>query len=102
MISRSAVEGSDQVRATFVIPDGHLYGHVVALVGDFNGWDPDANLMREQDDGRTATVVLQAGRRYAFRYVCDSCKWFNDDDADGYEPNGLGVDNSILDLTGGG
>jgi hypothetical protein len=102
MIRCAVKQGTDQVCATFVVPDGHLYGHVVAVVGDFNGWDPGANLMREQDDGRMATVTVQAGRRYAFRYLSDAGVWFNDADADAYEPNDFGVDNSILDLTGAG
>lgn len=100
MIQLAPKEGTDQVRATFAVPDGHLYGHVVALVGDFNGWDPAAAPMRKQDDGRVATVTLQVGRRYAFRYLCDDGRWFNDEAADAYEPNDFGGDNSILDLTG--
>jgi hypothetical protein len=101
MIRCAVKKGTDQVRATFVVPDGGLYGHLVAVVGDFNGWDPTAAPMRKQGDGRVATVTLQPGRRYAFRYVCDDGAWFNDEAADAYEPNSFGVDNSILDLTGG-
>jgi hypothetical protein len=100
VIKRARKKGTDEVRATFVVPDDHLYGHVVAVVGDFNGWDPNATPMREQDEERVATVTVQAGRRYAFRYLCDDGAWFNDEAADAYEPNDFGVDNSILDLTG--
>lgn len=39
MIKCARKKGTDEVRATFVVPDGHLYGHVVAVVGDFNGWE---------------------------------------------------------------
>ena len=102
MIRCAQVKGTDEVRATFVVPDGHLYGHVVAVVGDFNDWAPAATPMREQDGERVATVTVQAGRRYAFRYLCDDGAWSNDDAADAYEPNGFGGDNSILDLTGAG
>lgn len=99
MISCARKKGTEQVRATFVVPSDHLYGHVVAVVGDFNDWDPTAAPMRQEGDGRTATVTLQAGRRYGFRYLCDDGAWFNDEAADAYEPNGFGGDNSILDLT---
>ena len=102
MIKCARKKGTDQVRATFVVPDGHLYGHIVAVVGDFNGWDPTATPMREQDEARMATVTVQAGRRYAFRYLCDDGVWFNDEAAHAYEPNDFGVDNSILDLTRSG
>jgi hypothetical protein len=99
MIRRAREKGTDQVRATFVVPDGDLYGCLVAVVGDFNGWDPYASPMRKEGDGREVTVTVQSGHRYAFRYRCDDGTWFNDDAADAYEPGGFGVDNSILDLT---
>jgi 1,4-alpha-glucan branching enzyme len=88
------------MRATFAVPEAGLDGHVVAVVGDFNGWDPTAAPMQKQGDRRTATLTLQTGRRYAFRYLCDDGAWFNDEAADAYEPNDFGVDNSILDLSG--
>jgi hypothetical protein len=42
MIRCAPKKGTDQVRATFVVADEGLYGHLVAVVGDFNGWDPTA------------------------------------------------------------
>lgn len=39
---------------------------------------------------RTATLTLPAGNRYAFRYLADGGRWFNDEDADGYRDNGFG------------
>lgn len=98
MIRCQAKKGTNQVRVTFTVPEEHLYGRVVALVGDFNDWDASAAPMRREGDGRVATVTLRAGNRYAFRYLCDGV-WFNDEAADAYEPNEFGVDNSILDLT---
>jgi hypothetical protein len=102
MIQCTPKKGSDEVRATFTFPDGDLDGHLIALVGDFNGWDPTANPMRRKGNGRVATVTVPAGRRYAFRYLCDDGAWFNDEAADAYERNDFGVDNSILDLIGAG
>lgn len=99
---RCAVErGADGVRATFAVPDDHENGRIVAVVGDFNGWDPAATPMRKQGNERVATVTVDAGRRYAFRYLADDGGWINDDDADGYERGLFGEDNSILDLSGG-
>lgn len=101
MIRCAVKRGTDRVRATFVVPDDHDTGRVVAVVGDFNGWDPTATPMRKQGDERVATVTVDAGRRYAFRYLADDGGWLNDDAADGYEPGRFGEDNSILDLSGG-
>jgi hypothetical protein len=35
---------------------------------------------------RSASLTLSTGKRYAFRYYRNG-RWFNDDQADGYEPN---------------
>jgi hypothetical protein len=43
--------------------------------------------------------MLAAGRRYRFRYLADDGHWFNDGQADRYESNGYGEEDSILDLS---
>jgi 1,4-alpha-glucan branching enzyme len=86
----------DQVKVTFILPAGDS---AVAVVGDFNGWNPAANQLRPRGDVRSVTVTLSAGRRYAFRYLGADGEWLNDDQADAYEPNGFGGDNSVIDLT---
>ncbi len=104
MIRREPVKGGEQVKITFVLPGnggGNGGGNgKVAVAGEFNGWDRSANVLRKRGDTRSASVTLGAGQRYAFRYVdVATDQWFNDDDADGYERNEFGDDNSILDLT---
>jgi hypothetical protein len=47
---------------------------------------------------QSVSLTLSTGKRYAFRYYRDG-RWFNDDQADGYEPNEYGQKNCILDLT---
>lgn len=72
----------------------------VSLVGDFNGWSPEKNPMNLLDDGRFRTELpLPAGRRWRFRYLLDGQRWENDWAADDYVPNGLGADDSVVDLT---
>lgn len=97
MIQCTSVKGTDRVKATFRVPiDGHV--HPVAVVGDFNDWDPTATPLARRGERCTASVVVDSGRRYAFRYLAESGEWFNDEAADAYESNGMGGDNSILDL----
>lgn len=70
----------------------------VALVGDFNGWDPGTTPMKHRRDGSfEATISLDAGREYQFRYLLDNDSWENDDCADRYvrSPYG-GVENSVV------
>jgi 1,4-alpha-glucan branching enzyme len=91
----------DQVKVTFTVPADDADGSV-AVVGDFNGWNPGANPMRRKGDVRTACLTLSAGRTYAFRYVTETGAWLNDAAAHGYEPNHLGGENSVLDLRDAG
>lgn len=98
MIRCASVKGTDKVKATFtVLVDGHV--DPVAVVGDFNDWDPTATPLIRRGEHCMASVELDSGQRYAFRYLAEGGEWFNDEAADGYESNGLGGDNSILDLS---
>jgi len=103
VIQRRAKKGSDKVTITFSLAEAVLRGQGVdsegvTLVGDFNDWDPTVAPMVAAAGRRTATVILPPGRRHAFRYLSERGQWLNDEDADAYEPNEFGVDNSILDL----
>ncbi len=70
----------------------------VNLVGDFNGWDTEATMMRKQKDGRFATTLdLEKNKEYQFRYVINGEKWENDSAADKYARSFVGdADNSVV------
>lgn len=101
MIGTEPLVGTNQLKVTFAVPAGVADGHV-AVVGDFNGWDPTTHPLHRCDDWLRASVVVETGRRYRFRYLAEGGQWFNDSDLGVYEPNGVGDDNSLLDLTPGG
>jgi 1,4-alpha-glucan branching enzyme len=68
------------------------------LLGDFTDWTPVA--MESSDDGgHLATLDLQIGSAYRFRYLLDGERWVNDWAADDYIANDYGSDDSIVDLT---
>jgi hypothetical protein len=72
----------------------------VSVCGDFNDWSPQQHPLRLASDGTfVAYVPLSAGRRWRFRYLLDGERWENDWAADAYVSNGLGSDDSIVDLT---
>jgi 1,4-alpha-glucan branching enzyme len=96
MILCEPTKRGDQVKVTFIQPAGD---DAVAVVGDFNNWNPAANQLRPRGDVRSVTLTLSAGRRYAFRYRGADGEFFNDDQAHAYEPNGFGGENCIVDLT---
>jgi hypothetical protein len=68
----------------------------VALVGDFNGWDPAAAPMTRSDDGTwTATVSLAPGR-HAYAYVVDGATWVTDPRVPTTRDVDYGRDHSIM------
>jgi 1,4-alpha-glucan branching enzyme len=69
------------------------------LVGDFNEWNRTSHPMKPlKGGGFTATVDLEPGREYQFRYLMDGAAWENDWAADGYVPTELGTDNSVVQV----
>jgi len=101
MIGTEPLEGTEKVKVTFAVPADGLDGEV-AVVGDFNGWDPTTNSLCQCDGWLRTTVIVEPGRRYRFRYLAEGGRWFNDREVGLYEPNGMGDDNSLLDLTPAG
>ena len=70
----------------------------VLLVGEFNNWDENATPMKKLKNGSfSATVNLDKGKEYQFRYLIDSKEWENDWTADKYVPSDFGdCKNSVV------
>ena len=88
---------SAEVQFSLKINDGKA--HTVAIAGDFNGWNPQANLLEDPDgDGIwTGTLKLEPGR-YEYMFVLDGEKWFPDPNALRYVKDGFGNKNAILEI----
>ncbi len=73
--------------------------HTVAIAGDFNNWDPQANLLEDSEgDGVWAgTLKLEPGR-YEYMFVMDGEKWLPDPNALRYVKDGFGNKNAILEI----
>jgi predicted flap endonuclease-1-like 5' DNA nuclease len=75
-----------------------LTEEAVSVVGDFNGWDPHVHPLPLGGDGtRSTTIELEPGR-YAFRYLADGGRFFDDPEADFLESNGLGDSHGVLEI----
>ena len=89
-------------KVTFELPSQAVNGAVkVALVGDFNGWNPASTPMKRSRDGAySITLDLPRDRKYQFRYLIDGERWENDWAADNYvrNPSGEG-ENSVVVTT---
>jgi hypothetical protein len=69
----------------------------VALCGEFNDWSAwDTQLERGSDGSWQATIALEPGRSYRYRYLLDGQRWENDEQADRQVPNALGSTDSVV------
>lgn len=95
MIYKQPSERPYHVRIHFELPSCVWAVHI-AVVGDFNGWDPKATPMHQEKDGRWgAEADMLEGCRCEFRYLVDD-HWMTDYHADGFMTNAYGADNSIV------
>jgi len=70
----------------------------VSLLGDFNEWNPTA-LKKQKDGNFKASMELEKGKEFAFRYLVDNDVWINDEAADKYVASGVSYDeNSVVVL----
>lgn len=83
-------------------PDHYLFrfrpprpSQTVALVGNFNNWDPAVDLMQPQADGVfTFDMALNPGV-YRYKYVLDGVEWVADPNAP-LQPDHFGGQNNVL------
>lgn len=88
-------------KVTFSLPKEAADGAIaVKLLGDFNEWDNEKGIPMKLKKGNfTATVDLEIGNEYQYRYQLDDGTWANDWEADKYLPSPYGVDNSVVMTT---
>lgn len=94
-MKKQAVANSKKTSVTFEAP-ADVQAKTVGVVGDFNNWDAAATPMKQKKDGSWSATLRLGPGAYRFRYVADGAWFFNDAQADGYEPSGFGEDNCIL------
>jgi 1,4-alpha-glucan branching enzyme len=69
----------------------------VQLLGDFNNWDRTVEPMTAlKSNDFTATLELETGKEYQFRYLIDDNIWKNETQADGLVANSFGAENSVV------
>ena len=99
MITKSYSKTGRACRVTFKIPAGQTEAQSIAVLGEFNGWNADTTPMEKRKDGSwSATVTMDAGRPYRFRYLLDGRHWVNDEGADSAAVNQFGSEDSVVAL----
>jgi hypothetical protein len=99
MLKKTRSRDTGNVKVTFVLTP-QASADRVHLVGDFNDWQGSTPMRRQRDGSWRATVEVEAGRAYQFRYLVDGNVWVNDEAADAYVPNPFGADNCVVRTPG--
>lgn len=76
-----------KVKVNFKLP-AETAGNATSgiLLGEFNEWDYNkgVSLKKEKDGSMTASLSLEAGASYQYRYLLNDGRWVNDGNADSY------------------
>ncbi len=100
-ITKQYLKTKPACKVTFTLPEEPAEDAAeVAVVGEFNNWDPSALKLKKNKSGSyTATVTLEKDRDYQFRYLVNGNRWLNDDSADFYIPSPVSHEhNSVIKL----
>jgi hypothetical protein len=97
-IRKKYIASRNICEVTFRLPsEASLKARKVTVVGDFNNWEKDATPLEKQENGDfTATLELDAGKEYRFRYLIDGQRWENDWHADKYVKSPYDVEDSVV------
>ena len=89
------VSGTRPVLIQLAEPTTH-----VAVVGDFNDWDPAATPLRRGGDGATWTVELHLKPgRYHYTFLIDGRRWAGDPDGPRAVESDFGAPVSVLTVS---
>lgn len=97
-LKKQYIKSGSVCKVSFRLPKEAVKGaQRVNIIGDFNDWSIEANPMKQLKSGEfTLTLDLKSGREYRFRYLVDGYRWENDWNADRYERNIYGSDDSVV------
>ncbi len=99
MVDKKQSPKGKTVRVTFELP-ADAASERVAVVGDFNDWNPEKDLMKldPKKGAWSKSITFKPGETHEFRYVVDGVHWRNDEKADRYVTNPYFCENSVLEL----
>jgi len=85
-------------KVTFILAnDIAVSAKKVNLSGDFNNWDIESIPMKKAKSGEfTASIELEKGKEYQFKYLIDGREWINEKEADKFVPNEFQSENSVI------
>jgi 1,4-alpha-glucan branching enzyme len=99
MITKQFMKSKPVCKATFTLPvEVAPEAENIQVLGEFNNWDPTNGIeMKKQKNGFfKATVELETGKDYQFRYLVNGNTWINDQEADKYISTQYGTENCVI------
>ena len=96
-IAKQYLKTKPVCKVTFTVPAEDA--KKVAVVGDFNNWNPKGALLKKLKNGTfKGTLDLPKETTYEFRYLVDGA-YVNETEADRYQWNDFaGAENAVLEL----
>ena len=98
-MKKDPIANSTKYSVTFEAP-AEIQADTLAVVGEFNDWEAVGAFMKRRKDGVWAKTLRLEPGTYSYRFLADGHVWHNDPAADGYQPSGLGEDNSVVVVGG--
>ncbi|MBT8306940.1 MAG: isoamylase early set domain-containing protein [Maribacter sp.] len=96
-IAKQYLKTKPVCKVTFTVPAKDA--KKVAVVGDFNNWDPKGSTLKKLKNGTfKGTFDLPKESTYEYRYLVDG-NYVNEAEADRYQWNDYaGTENAVLEL----
>ncbi len=96
-IKKQYLKSKPICKVTFTVPAKEA--DEVAVVGDFNNWDPKEGDLKKLKNGTfKGTFELPTENAFEFRYLVDS-NYVNEEEADRYQWNEFaGAENAVLEI----
>ena len=91
-------------KVTFTLPAEVVANATSGIIlGEFNNWDDTraTSLKKQKDGSMKATLSLEAGRTYQYRYLLNDGRWVNDNSAENFvHVWGYNVGNCVITVPG--
>jgi 1,4-alpha-glucan branching enzyme len=100
-IKKQFLKSKPLCKVTFALDADAINGaEKVAILGDFNNWNPSTHEMKKLKDGSFKTTIdLETEKEYQFRYLVNDSLWINDNEADKFTYSGVASEeNGVLAL----
>jgi 1,4-alpha-glucan branching enzyme len=94
MLTKKYFKTKDEADVTFEFNRSDVSS--VTLFADFNNWQAIEMKFNKKTRSFKTKVRLPKGGTYHFRYLLDNTEWENDFEADQYQPNEFGSENSVV------